>query len=594
MTQEHTGDNKPVTQASQAPTALTGALVGGLLTLPLIIVFQLSANLLGTAFVPIDGFDWLIRNLPGGLLTFGVDTMVDFLIGIGLGADLDTTAKTVEQFMGLGLFVLMGAIIGALTFALARRRFNNAYGIATILSLGWGIVLLRASDLVNVSATASPIINLSLGAMFFLGWGMGIAWAYDELQSLRTVTTSAETTTNLSNADEARVSSTVMNRRQFLVRMGGATAAFTVVGAGLGALLNNSFAGGGRGGGTTTPLDPGDFVDGSGTPLPNWDDPVLPAPGTRAEYTPLAEHYRIDILAGGLPSIDEETYTLPIMGLVANEVNWSLSEIREMPSVDSYITMACISNRIAGSLIGTTKWTGVPLQYILDQIQPNEDAVALHIFGADDFDEYVSLDLIRQDERIMLAYNFDDQPLPLRNGFPLRIHIPDRYGMKQPKWITRIEVVDENGAGYWVRRGWSADAFVRATSVIDTVAVNDAYLDDDGTTWRVPIGGIAWAGARGISKVEISIDDGEWTEVELRSPMSDRTWTIWRYDWAFEEGFHDFAVRCYDGAGELQILEDNPVRPDGATGVHRDNAIFPDPADLEEMDEEATPEANEA
>jgi cell division protein FtsX len=80
MTQEHTGDNKPVTQASQAPTALTGALVGGLLTLPLIIVFQLSANLLGTAFVPIDGFDWLIRNLPGGLLTFGVDTMVDFLI----------------------------------------------------------------------------------------------------------------------------------------------------------------------------------------------------------------------------------------------------------------------------------------------------------------------------------------------------------------------------------------------------------------------------------------------------------------------------------------------------------------------------------
>jgi hypothetical protein len=106
--------------------------------------------------------------------------------------------------------------------------------------------------------------------------------------------------------------------------------------------------------------------------------------------------------------------------------------------------------------------------------------------------------------------------------------------------------------------------------VIDTVAV-EHIIERDGQRY-VPVGGIAFAGARSISKVEVRVDDGNWDEAQLRSPFSETTWVIWRYEWPFQSGEHTFEVRCYDGEGELQILEENPARPDGATGIHSKEA----------------------
>lgn len=533
-----------------------GALFGALFSLPLMVLYFLGERIAGLPFPPFDIFDVVTRLLPGDVLTFGIDAMVEVLLALGWGATLDTTAKTVEQVMALALFVLFGAMVGWLIFAVAGRG-----GRVASLALGAVSGLLAYGMGQALGVTLADFTGLVWLVLLGAGWAWALLWAYDTLGAVTSP-----------DADGV----VLMNRRQFLVRVGGTTAFFTVIGTGLGTMLSPTVASFRPREGTASPSEPDAFVDGSGQPLPNWDDPVLPAPGTRAEYTPLDEHYRIDIVIGRLPEIDEATYTLPITGLVAREVSWTLDEIRAMPGEDAFITMACISNRIGGSLIGTTKWTGVPMQYILQQIQPDEDAVALRIRGADGFDEYLSLDLIRQDARVMLAYAFDDQPLPVANGFPLRVHIPDRYGMKQPKWITSIEVVDELGEGYWVRRGWSREALVRATSVIDTVAVDDLITDADGVL-RVPIGGIAWAGARGISKVEVSVDDGDWIEAQLRSPMSERTWVIWRYDWAFTEGQHRFAVRCYEADGTMQTLLDAPVRPDGATGIHSVNATIRTP-----------------
>ena len=167
----------------------------------------------------------------------------------------------------------------------------------------------------------------------------------------------------------------------------------------------------------------------------------------------------------------------------------------------------------------------------------------------------------------MLGYDWADEPLTDPHGFPLRIHIPDRYGMKQPKWITKIEALDHDVDGYWVVRSWDKEAIVRATSVIDTVATSNVFTQD-GQDY-IPVGGIAWAGARSISKVEVSVDDGDWVEAELRDPLSKKTWVIWRYDWLFEAGSHTFAVRCYDGNGVMQITENNPEHPSGATGIDK-------------------------
>ncbi|MCA9932228.1 MAG: molybdopterin-dependent oxidoreductase, partial [Anaerolineales bacterium] len=197
------------------------------------------------------------------------------------------------------------------------------------------------------------------------------------------------------------------------------------------------------------------------------------------------------------------------------------------------------------------------------------DAKYLDITSEDGFHESVALELINNDPRIMFCYDWDGQPLPKDHGFPLRIWIPDRYGMKQPKWITGIEVTDEYRQGYWVERNWSETAQVKTTSVIDTVAVDN--IIEKGLQRLVPIGGIAWAGDRQISKVEVRVDGGDWQEADLRTPLSETTWVIWRYDWPFVDGEHTFEVRTYEGTGTPQIAEQSPQRPDGATGIHSYN-----------------------
>ena len=126
-----------------------------------------------------------------------------------------------------------------------------------------------------------------------------------------------------------------------------------------------------------------------------------------------------------------------------------------------------------------------------------------------------------------------------------------------------MEVIDHEGAGYWVDRGWSEEAIVRTTSVIDNVEV-----ESNGGEMMIS-GGIAYAGARGISKVELQVDDGAWNEVTLRTPpISPLMWVQWRYESPVQPGRHVARVRAYDGDGDLQVLEESPPHPNGATGVH--------------------------
>lgn len=210
------------------------------------------------------------------------------------------------------------------------------------------------------------------------------------------------------------------------------------------------------------------------------------------------------------------------------------------------------------------------MQEVLADAEVSPEARYLHISSGDGFYETVDLDLIASDERIMLCYDWDGHPLPVEHGFPLRIWYPDRFGMKQPKWITGIEVTDEYREGYWVERGWDEVAQVKATSVIDTVAVE--AIIENGDQRLVPIGGIAFSGDRGISKVEVRVDGGPWESAILRTPLSETTWVIWRYEWPFETGEHTFEVRCAEGDGTPQIEESSKSRPNGATGIHSSSA----------------------
>jgi hypothetical protein len=137
--------------------------------------------------------------------------------------------------------------------------------------------------------------------------------------------------------------------------------------------------------------------------------------------------------------------------------------------------------------------------------------------------------------------------------------------MKQPKWIKNIEFVAERVDGYWVDRGWDREAYVNTVSVVDTVVV-DPEQGENGTALA---GGIAWASARGISKVEVQIDESDWSAAALISPpLSPLNWVLWRFAWPYVAGRHTIRVRAYDGTGALQVTESRPTAPSGATGIH--------------------------
>jgi hypothetical protein len=292
---------------------------------------------------------------------------------------------------------------------------------------------------------------------------------------------------------------------------------------------------------------------------------VQPVLGTRPEYTAVADHYRIDIDLTS-PSVDPNVWRLVINGLVAHPLSLTLDQIKiTYKSVDQFVTLSCISNPVGGTLIGTTLWTGVPFRDVLAQAAPTATARYVHLVSEDGFDESIDLNMINSDPRITLTYAWNGQPLTHPHGFPLRVYIPDLYGMKQPKCIMSITLVADPIQGYWVTRGWDAKAEMLTTSVIDTVLTSQ--LDMRGGVTYVPIGGIAHAGAKGISKVEIQVDNGPWEPAELRAPLSGLTWVIWRYEWPFAEGLHLFKVRAYDGQGRLQETVENPTLPSGATGI---------------------------
>ena len=552
------------------PSLWLGAAVGALLTPALMAIMFLADQAAGLPFIPFDVFDFTSRNLPGPLLTFGIDIMVDMIIAFNLG-EISTAAKTAEQLMGLAAFWILGAAAIALLYALLNRGQAKAGNIVPGAALGlvFGAVMMLISNQVNLTATASPVLQLVWVLLIFIGWGMAANWIYSKLIH-------DQETTETDGKTGQTVTATALNRRQFMVRVGGASATLTVIGAGLGAFL-------GRGPAEEQPAAEAPAEPPAET-LPNIDDSLQPAPGTRPEYTPLDDHYRIDI-SSRPPVINASEWRLEVTGLVDNPVSLSLQDLYDrFERVDRFVTLSCISNRIGGSLISTTKWSGFRMSDFLDLVQPQSNAVALKITGADNFDEYVMMDVIAADDRIMFAYEWDDQPLKQKHGFPLRIYIPDRYGMKQPKWIESIEFVDAWQEGYWVRRGWSVEAMVNTVSVVDAVATEAIVKDDD--EYIVPIGGIAYSGAKQISRVEISVNDGDWREAQLRRPLSELTWVIWRYDWRFAEGDYRFAVRAYDAAGNLQSLETRGTRPDGATGVHSERASMPSLAELETTDTE--------
>jgi DMSO/TMAO reductase YedYZ molybdopterin-dependent catalytic subunit len=530
------------------PGIASGLSVAAMLTVALIGIFFFAWRAAGLPFVPFDTFDWQTRVLPGRIIAFGIGSMVTVIRALKLGPT-STTAKTAEQAMAIAEMFIAGLVGGFVVFLILRTA-RRLHGF--VVGLALGVVFGVPAVLVTLHGSETTSVGPGAGAVWVMGaflvWGAVLGQAEQRLIGIKKTTGAA------ADAAVRRI-----DRRRFLVQLGGTAAVITVAGAVVGELGEARRR-------EAVMMSNGEPMRWSAThPLPNANAAVQPAPGTRPEFTPLERHYRIDINTIP-PKIDERRWRLKVSGLVEKPLALTLEELQSYEPMHQFITLSCISNPVAGDLIGTQRWTGVSLQRLLPDLRLKPGATHLKVRSADKFYEVVPVDAIKGDPRIMLAYAWDGVPLSREHGFPLRICVPDIHGMKQPKWIECIEAIDHWEAGYWVERGWNKVAQMHATSVIDTVAVDMTMIDADHRK-LVPIGGIAHAGARGISKVEVQVDAGPWERAELRTPLSQLTWVIWRYDWPYQSGRHTFTVRCYEGNGTPQIATPSPPEPNGATGL---------------------------
>jgi DMSO/TMAO reductase YedYZ molybdopterin-dependent catalytic subunit len=169
------------------------------------------------------------------------------------------------------------------------------------------------------------------------------------------------------------------------------------------------------------------------------------------------------------------------------------------------------------------------------------------------------------DGDVLVAHTMNGVPLPRGHGFPARIIVPGIYGMKNVQWLTEIEVVAQNYKGYYQQKGWSDEAIVKTSSHIDVPGHGGVLKGREAM-----VQGYAFAGTRGISRVELSMDGGEsWREAALEPELSPFAWRFWRYRWELPPpGRHSLVVRATDGTGRMQFSEEQAPFPDGAAGLH--------------------------
>jgi len=267
---------------------------------------------------------------------------------------------------------------------------------------------------------------------------------------------------------------------------------------------------------------------------------------------------------GSTPNVDAAQWRLKIDGLVASPFALSYQDILKLPGIEKMLTLECISNPIGGNYLGNARWTGTALKPLLERAQPTPEAKYAVIYAADGFSTSHPIDRLWNEENF-LAYQMNGEALPPDHGYPVRVFIPGKFGMKQPKWVTRIQFVNEAYLGYWESRGWSDNCERWAHA---------RFTDPDGrdrariSGKNFELTGYALGNLDGIKAVEISLDDGQtWQKASLFSNPSPLTWCFWKYVWVNPRpGKYEIRARAIDGRGRVEGWEPRGIYPDGATG----------------------------
>jgi DMSO/TMAO reductase YedYZ molybdopterin-dependent catalytic subunit len=274
------------------------------------------------------------------------------------------------------------------------------------------------------------------------------------------------------------------------------------------------------------------------------------------------------------PDVNRDLWRLEIGGEVNREMTISFDDLQNYEQIDQESTLMCISNRIGAGLFSNAAWRGVRLRDVLNATGVSVDAYEIKLWGADAYTDTFGIDYAL-DENTLLVYEMNGEPLPRTHGYPVRVVVPGLFGEKNIKWVSRIEVVNEDAKGFYEQQGWGPSFVPPTRSDIFRPRTMGA---GESATFRssLPVGqpvdlrGRAFAADRGVDSVEVTTDGGEtWKAAEIYYPGTDLTWALWRFQWTpVSPGEYRIYSRAVDGTGEPQPSESRGIVPQGAQGYN--------------------------
>jgi DMSO/TMAO reductase YedYZ molybdopterin-dependent catalytic subunit len=459
-------------------------------------------------FAPSAVAERIIRATPGDVATFLIEALGHW-------------ARRLLELVGIAVAVIVGAE--------ALRRLRNPLWAAGVLAVMAGAASFASPSQDASAARVVLAVSLAGGSYVAIAGAMLRTLAREEVDT---------------------------GRRRVL-RMGAGAALGIAAGGWVAGLVARSLGGPDTDVELVKPMMPATTPEAG-----DWPD----IPGLSPEITTAADHYVVDINLVQ-PSVEADGWNLRVFGEVDRPGEYDFMSLqRSLDVVQEYSVLCCVSNEVGGDLIGNSAWGGVRLRDVLEAARVKDGALDVVFRAADGYSDSVPLE-VAMHPSVLLAVSQNGAPLTQEHGFPCRVRIPSIYGMKNVKWVESIELTPRDYQGYWQERGWSDVAVVRTQSRID-VAGEDFTARSGEEAW---IAGIAWAGDRGISRVEVSTDGGRtWNEARLKEPIAEAAWTLWAYRWAPERnGAVEVVCRATDDEGRVQTDEVESPHPAGATGYHR-------------------------
>lgn len=497
---------------------IAGVLAGGV---ALALTFVLRLFGLGI-FLPEVATEWVVARIPGGIESF-------FITSMGEGAKLLGLVTALVVFLIIpGIYAVLWRRVEA-WITPGHRSKSPPSGepkeprrwamIAIYTAVPSAITLLVVLPILGGGFLGS---NTDVGPAFALFSQVLGAWLYASVLDYLLVEVRARHPEGFN-----------LSRRQFIAAAAIAAAGAVLAIYGLGSIVSR----------------PGRLVFGS---VPEMQS---------KEITPVEEFYTVTKNVVD-PTVDAGSWRLEVAGLVSTPASYTYDELIASTLVDRTQTLECVSNAVGGNLIGTAMWSGVSLKDLLDRAGVSPDADWVEFESAAD-GYTVGVPLARAaDPASLVALRMNGLQLPPKHGFPARILVPGVFGMFNAKWVTRIVVLKGEYLGFWQQKGWTNRGLVRTTAIIAT--------PPDGTVAGpvVEIGGVAFAGDRGISRVEVSTDCGAtWNPATLSPPLSGLAWVLWTYNWSpLSGGSKAILARAVDGTGTPQEVARNPPFPDGSSG----------------------------